>query len=558
MEAEATPAQTAAARPIWAMPWLWLGVFLAAIALLLSAPLTLPIGANYWDLAVYVDGAHRLAQGQLPHRDFFAPVGGLGYALYWALQSLVPQAHPLLIVQWSVLVLALPPLVCVVFVVDRTSRMTALALLLPFLLFAGLPINGVELYPSPGFDAFGNYNRQACLLLYALTATLWLLPKGPLKGVLAGWLLLALFGIKITGFVVGLGFAVHAALAGRLGWRALAMMLAAMMAILAGLDLATGVVRAYLTDIASLIAMNSGSLLSRILTVASLQFDVLLGGGLLVCALGLANWRGFAQGGLTPLFDHAAARVGVALLGGIAFETQNTGSQEFIFLMPVLLAITGAWWSKASAWRPVLIALVAMTLLPHAMKILHRGLRAIASAPTYAPLAAPEPGPIGRVSAKPELLARADVALAHQANYRPAYQAWADREFLPSAILFSEIEFQLSWLKGVSEAVAALKLHEAKTGKRFSSLYALDFVDLFAPSMRRNSPRLVPIGLDALRTFPQPDARIMAELADTDGILVPICPVLHTRRIIAERFAPALAGRPVVELTSCWQLRPKP
>jgi hypothetical protein len=557
MEEETTATQIAA-RPFWAMPWLWLALFLAAIAALLSLPLTLPIGANYWDLAVYLDGAHRLVQGQLPHRDFFAPVGGLGYALFWVIQMLAPQAHPLLVVQWSVLLLALPPLACVVAVVDRTSRLTALALLLPFLLFAGLPINGVELYPSPGFDAVGNYNRQACLLLYALTATLWLLPKGSLKLALAGWLLLALFGIKITGFVVGFGFVLHATLAGRVGWRGLAIMLAAMVVILAGLDLATGVVRAYLTDIASLIAMNSGSLLSRILTVASLQFDVLLGGGLLVCALALADWRGLAEGGVTAFLDYPAMRAGVALLGGIAFETQNTGSQEFIFLVPVFLGLSGVWWNKASAWRPVLVALMAMTLLPHAMKILHRGLRAIASAPSYAPLAVPELGPVGRVSAKPELLARAGVALAHQANHRPAYQTWADHEFLPSAILFSEIEFQLSWLKGTNEAIAALKLHEAKTGKRFNSLYTLDFVDLFAPSMRRNSPRLLPIGLDALRTFPQPDTRIMAELADIDGILVPTCPALHTRRIIAERFAPALAGRAVVELTPCWQLRPKP
>jgi hypothetical protein len=31
---------------------------------------------------------------------------------------------------------------------------------------------------------------------------------------------------------------------------------------------------------------------------------------------------------------------------------------------------------------------------------------------------------------------------------------------------------------------------------------------------------------------------------------------MHTRRIIAERFAPALEGRSEIALTPCWTLRP--
>lgn len=546
-------------------PWLWLGLFIAGILLLLSLPLRIPIGPNYWDLAVYLDGAHRLTLGQMPHRDFFAPVGGLSYLLFLALESLWPEAHPLLIVQWCVLLVTLPPMVMVVRHVAAHSRLIALALLLPFLFFSAVPVNGVELYPSPGFDAYGNYNRHVCIILYALVSTLWFLPGGRRKTTLAGFMLLALFGIKITGFMLGVGLVVHAALAGQMRWRSLGVMLAALGVALAVFDAATGVVTAYLADIASLVAMNKGSLLSRFLTVASLEFDVLAGGTLLVLVLGLTQWRGIASTSLllsasfiTALANSHAARILVPLVGGALFESQNTGSQEFIFLWPMLQTVAMAWWRKPDAARPLVLFLVVATILPHAMKILHRTARAVASAPIYLPLAAPELGALGRVSAKRELMARADILLEHYVTHRSAYTALSDRNELPSAIVFSEIDFQLAWLKGVDQAIAALKAHEASTGRHHVSLTSLDFVDVFAPLMRRSAPLHMPIGLDAFRTFPEPDASILDDLAKVEGILVPTCPVLHSRRIILERFAPALAGRPVVELTPCWTLRPKP
>ncbi|MGL4729169.1 MAG: hypothetical protein ACRCWO_10465, partial [Bosea sp. (in: a-proteobacteria)] len=137
-------------------PWAWLGLFIAFVLALLSLPVRLPIGPNYWDIAVYLDGGHRLALGHMPHRDFFAPVGGLSYLLFHAFELVWPNAHPLLIVQWCVLLVALPPIVLVTAHIARQSQGEALALLLPFLFFAAVPINGVELYPSPGFDAYGN------------------------------------------------------------------------------------------------------------------------------------------------------------------------------------------------------------------------------------------------------------------------------------------------------------------------------------------------------------------------------------------------------------------
>jgi hypothetical protein len=208
-------------------------------------------------------------------------------------------------------------------------------------------------------------------------------------------------------------------------------------------------------------------------------------------------------------------------------------------------------------WRAVILVLSMATLLPHGMKILHRTARAVASAPGYLALDAPHLGPLGRVSAKPEHMRRAGILLDHYARHRAAYAALADQNELPSAILFSELDYQLAWLMSVDRAIAALKAHEARTGRLLASLYALDFVDIFSPIMARDTALHVPIGLDAFRTFPEPDAEILAALRKVEGILVPSCPVTHARRIILERFSPALEGRTTIGLTPCWSLSVK-
>ncbi len=49
-------------------PWVWLATFLAMALALLALPVRLPVGPNFWDIAVYLDGAHRLTLGHMPHR----------------------------------------------------------------------------------------------------------------------------------------------------------------------------------------------------------------------------------------------------------------------------------------------------------------------------------------------------------------------------------------------------------------------------------------------------------------------------------------------------------
>ena len=540
-----------------ALGWLFVGL----LTLGLSLPLVLPIGPNYWDITVYFDGAHRIAAGQVPHRDFFAPVGGLSYLLYHLIQSLFPSGHPLLAIQWSIVPLALPPVMIVAHHLARAGLVRqSLGLLLPFLLFLAAPINGLELYPAPGFDAYGSYNRHQCILLYSLMATLWLHPGGWSRSLWSAALLLALIGIKLTGFLVGAAFIVHAAVAGRLTLRQFTGVALLVAGALGVLELSMQIVSSYFVDIVKLVGTNSGSLLGRFFTVASVDFDVIAAGGLLTLVLLLLTWpqlsgtRILSWAFVQRLADSPAVRVGVTLFGGILLETQNTGSQEFIFLWPLLLPIVAASWTSKGKGRSLILGLVLVTFVPHVTKIVHRSMRATMSAFVYHPLPAKELGALGRVNAKRDMLERTDVLLQHYVTHRSAYEFLAQRDQLPSAILFSELDYQLAWLKSIDAAVIAFRAHEARTGVHYNSIYTLDFADVFPAILNRTSPLHVPIGLDPYRTFPAPDAEIIAEVKTVDAILVPHCPVTHPRRIIAQRFAQALEGRQVIALTDCWTL----
>jgi hypothetical protein len=262
-------------------PLLALALAAALAVALLATPLRLPLGPNYWDLYTYVDTAYRMSWGQIPHVDFFVPVGTLGYALYVAVTRVFPEAHSLLAVHLAILLVAMPMMALVAWEAAKRSRLEALALTLPFILFGLIPINGQELYPSPGFDGYGNYNRHAALLLYVLTAAVLYVETRWKAAAIAIVLLALLFMTKVTGLVVGLGIVIHAAIAGKLAWRGAAIGAALVAAVLAAVQIRYGLVTAYVEDIFQIVGVNTGFLLPRVLTVLSTKFDVVAAAGLL-------------------------------------------------------------------------------------------------------------------------------------------------------------------------------------------------------------------------------------------------------------------------------------
>lgn len=544
-------------------PLLLLACAVLACIGLLTQPLALPLGPMYWDLVVYLDAANRIADGQQPLVDFFAPVGPLGYWLFAWLDDLFPQAQPLLIAQWSTLLVTAPPMALILRDLDARSRPTALALLGPYLVFQILPVN-VEHYSFfPGFDGFGIYNRQVSITLYVLVAALaFLRDRRLLVGVLV-WTMLALLLIKVTGFLAGGLIGAFALMAGRIDGRQTA--IAAVLACLPllALELSGGMVSAYVESIVDLVSMNAGGILPRFLQAGSLHLDIVGAATLLILGLlvlgraelgaaivELARRRSLAA--LHALLDREPFWLAVVLFAGLFFETQNTGGQAFIFIWPVLLVILSNWLGSGRRSAVIVLALVAATAIPPLETVLQRAARTMLAQTGYSALPQTALGKLGQVSQHREVIARAQAMQEIYAADRPTFAAIAARGMLPSQSLYAELDFQAGWLLAIDSGIAAIRAHEAKIGSRFETIVSLNFANPFPYLMDRSAVRHIAIGADPFRAVPELDGETMAAIAGADLILYPQCPVTVANEALRERYAPAMVGRREIDLGPCW------
>lgn len=546
-------------------PLALLALVLVTICVLLSLPLILPIGPMYWDTYIYLDAAQRIKLGQIPAVDFLAPVGALEYYQFYWLQRLFPGGQPTLLAQWSGLISAAPLMAVIIADIDRRSRKIALAILVPFLIFALCPINTQSFHSYPGVNGFGIYNRHTSVLLYVLTSALVFLQSGRKLAVVAALAMLALFLTKITGFFAGGLIGLFAILAGRFMWRHVLLAACFFALVLLGLELNHGMISAYLKSIAALIGMNEGLLLSRFLTVFSIKLDVILAAGALILLLFwldrgtlLKNLnssrqsetsKGFASG-----FDRDWLWIGVVLVAGIFLETQNTGSQEFIFLWPVLLAMLLKTSVLTEKQRLIIYCLVAFTAIPTVTKVLHGTLRFIAVAPTYVAAPVTDVKTMALVSTRRDLMDRAELLELHYAQNPGAYRQLAQQDQLPSWQLYSELDYQMYWVISADRVVKAIKQFESDNGVRLNTLMTLDFVNPFPWILDRDAPRKIQIGADPFRTVGSLTAGEEASFRATDGVLRPSCPTTSARLSLQRIYEKALSDRKVVKLDDCWDL----
>jgi len=538
-------------------PIFWIVLILALLVVLLVLPLVVPIGPMYWDTYIYLDAAQRIDTGQIPSVDFFTPAGPLGYYLFaWGL-NVFSYAQPMLLAQWSTLIVAAPLMAVVLADVDRQSRSTAFALLIPFLIFAISPANAQFETSFPGLDGFGIYNRQVCLLLYVLIAGLIFIPNGRKLALFCAAAMLCLFLTKITGFLVGGLFGFTALLAGRISLSNVMIAIIAALVLLAGLELNGHMISAYLADIGQLLVLNEAALLPRFLTVISGKLDVILPAGVLVLVLFWLETRH----NITPtrFFDRGSVWLAITVVGGIFVETQNTGSQEFIFLWPVLLMI----WQRIKPLsdnkiKLTVLILTAFIAVPTVSKVGHKVLRAIAVAPTYVQPPVTELKNMAQVSTRADMMERAKLLPQHYADYSAPYETLAQQGQLPSWRLYSELDYQIYWLISVDEAVKALKKFEKENSIQLKTLMTLDFTDPFPWLLNREATRKIQIGADPFRTVGAMTPETRAAVEATDGILRPKCPMTTSRLALQEIYADALKDRDVVALDPCWDLLLRP
>ncbi|HEV2509724.1 hypothetical protein [Bosea sp. (in: a-proteobacteria)] len=534
-------------------PTFWIAAFLAMVILGLALPIRLPLGPNYWDTDIYLDAAQRIRQGQVPNIDFFTSIGPLGFYLTAGIKALFPQAQPALLANWAIVPISLPIAALIAWDIGARSRKLALAIVIPFLVLTSLPINLHSLYPSPGFDGFGYYNRHVALLLYLLLAALLFVESRALLTTLVAVLMVALFLVKVTGPVSGAALVGYAVLAGRMRFRDAAIAAGAVIACLGLIELATGLVFAYLEDILDLAMLNSASFLRRFLTLGSIKFNVIAPCLALIGVLAYAARRDrLSQGSLltSPL-----GWLGASLFALVLGETQNSGSLEFIGLWPVLILILKDYSQKSGdQLRPWVLMLVMAVSLPSAVIFLERGARAVIAAPRYQALEVPDVGPLGRVSLKPELAERAVGQLEHYVEYYDASADLVRRGLLPSATLFSEIDHQATWLLEVQQGVDAIKRWEATNRRQLNGFFALDFVSPFNHLLGRAAPLHVALGIDTERTNPKVTREMLEALRDIDAIMRPKCPYEVKRAAIWTQFAQALEGRQLISLSPCWDM----
>lgn len=534
-----------------------IAAFALAAVFALILPLNLPIGPNNWDTLVYYDAIHRIRAGQTPNVDFFAPVGPLGYYLATLLDGVFPRAQPMLLVNWALLPVLLPSMAMLTGHVTARSRGQALALLLPFLLFASLPINLHAIYPISGFDGYGHYNRHVALLLYALVATLIFARDRRLLVGLVALLMLTLFLVKITGAVSGALLVGYAVLVGRLRVRDAVLAAVLVLVSLGALDLATGMVQAYVDDILTLLRLNTGSLSSRFVTVAALNLNVIAPCTLLVGILALAGWRERAELSWARMRALAASPPGwlaAVLIAETLFETQNTGSLDFIGLWPVILLVLVDWQARRD-WQGLLVLVLCLAVvLPGLSAFVERSARAVFAAPFYPALDLADLGTLGQVNVKAEIAERAPIMLEHYAAHQASYRDLATRGQMPSYILPSNTDYQATWLLELQQGLVAIRAWEATAGRRLNGVFTLDFVDPLNRLLGREPARHVPIGVDTTRTNPPLTAQTLAALEGTDAILQPKCPPTVDRATLATHFARALQRRKRVALSSCWDM----
>lgn len=545
-------------------------VLLAGLAValtLLILPVSLPLGPYYWDIAAYLDGANRIAAGQIPHVDFGSPFGALTLLLHTGADWLFLHAQPILAAQYSILIIA-APLMALVLRDARGGAGTGVALAAPFMLFVLAPFNGTDIEPLiPGVDAFGIYNRQAGLLCYVLIAALLFCRPGRTMIWVTGGALAALLFIKITAFAGSLGLVAFAVAAGRMPARHALMALAGPVLAAALMQGWGGLTAAYFASIADLSAYNSESVSGRVIAAILMNLTILMPVALLGAVLAIvearrqlddrvrpAGWQAFALRG-RALLDSDAVWLATVTAFGIAIEHQNSGSNQFIYLWPVLLHVLAGARGRSGLTGKAIPLLVLAAALPTLVLTMQRGARIAIVTATYASLDEPGLNALGHVLVRPEQLREAQVRSRHLAASRESYRALASEGVDPWPPMESHPVAQASYLIGLADALGGLERYEREKAVTLERVAALDYFDPIAMILGREPVRDLPIVHDPSRTMsPERIAATVRSLAAADGILVPQCRVSVQRHLIFDGLDAALEGRIRHELTPCWAL----
>ncbi len=476
------------------------GAILAATAWLLLAPDRVVSRLMTWDLLFNLEGAWRLLQGQVPHVDYHDPLGALAF---W------PTALGMHLLGPSVFASVFGKLlVAAVLYVAATVAASRRLMLLPAVLFVLFACDLVLIPTNTGsladhFSFAMSYNTTGWAALSILALILFLPPAHADRHnlpdlAIAGLLLLALFHLKITYFLVGGGLLAAALVlaphlrAHRMAWAGIG---AAALA-----NAAAPWNWPYLADIAA--AIQTGAVHDS-------------GQGALLLAAANA----------TEIAIHAAT-----LLVALALWRSHLAPLYLPTVVAVLLAAAVATFSQNNQLRGLPLACVAAFLVYHQLRATlarhgHGGLILLPLAALALPIAH---------------VANATLSLAiyHLAARQDARHIVVDSTNLrglavpqpqSNAVVNQEVDYdwvanlrpigggvrvsQATYIQTILEAAALFHPSAGRPG----GIHLLDQVNPMAFVLGRPAPRGVALWMDALFPF-QPAATSFAEV---NHVLVP-------------------------------------
>lgn len=538
--------------------------FGSAIGLLLL-PVWPEIGLFYWDIVFWMDAAHRIDFGQIPSVDFFTHFGPLPQYGLWLVQKIFPTANPVLAAQLSYSAVGLPLLALLL--TDIKSRLHCAFLAGPFIVLLLLPANFFMPTFNFGIDGSGIFNRQAGLSLYLLVACVWWCHSPSRIIIIVSCTLLCLLFTKITVFSVACFIVFYAVLMKRISTKEIGAVVIALGVVVGGLEITTGIVGAYLRDIAGL-ASSAVSLASneqkqdplhRVAYTVWTNFDTLVVVGLMIIAALIrdreifANARSKDRKEFLKTFDTVLRTDGVALgvlaLAALAIESQNSGSHEFAFLAPAVLCVMVRSGSPVFAARAVAV-LAAAVLLILGTYAAHRAVLITYQAVKLPRLDKKELLPF-QVSARSTDVSVAAAKLVFYSRHQDVFAEFAShRHDLASQ---NDGGFQLAYLLSVANAIQAIRRWQSENNVELKSVATLDFVDPFPKLLNLRPVVGLGIVMDPYRTVGQWPS-ILKSLSAADGILVPVCPVTDYRYKYAANARLELETRRAVHIDPCWTL----
>lgn len=213
-----------------------------------------PFGRAFWDLLFVTNGAYRIGLGQVPHVDFTSPIGPLTFYLAYGSEILFPEGQPIVGLHALMWLLLLPALLAIIPRIESNLAFICAFAILALITLAPYTVDQTFLAQH---SLFGIYNRFASALIFLLG--LWyVLPKRAWDPWFLTYVLVLLLFLKLTAAIAAVVLIVCAAGLSRARWSTVAWSFVGLLAAAFLINMWTGMVLPYLSDVWSMARSNEG------------------------------------------------------------------------------------------------------------------------------------------------------------------------------------------------------------------------------------------------------------------------------------------------------------